>query len=429
MRMKVNAYLPCLSALLAAALVLSGCASHSYMGVSLKPGGADPAVQALAVRASAGDKQAQYELGRWFEDSTDADGLKKAIKLYRQAASDSGGPLWVYTPSPGGGASGRVIQVEAGSRSEGLSEARARLDLLQAKERENNMSDNESFLIQRTARPDSLRSYGDYPRQYLLRVSEVGSDTIHLAVGNFIGRDEQGSPIILESDIRAYGKSITASYGPGLTWRGQVPGRKVDFDQYFHSFSSVILTSPKIKEIIESENIPNIEFIPMRIFYKNTDEFIGHAWAINVFNWKDVFDFDNSDVITNENPFGEMLEDRISSCFGSKRIIDWDFLKVNVDETQDGLFLAKGPGYHIWKQIYISKPLADKIRAAVNPSLPMRDRIGFRRFSMNRFLDQQVGFDGQPAEFDHGYQYAGWTGNSGNSGDRGIPVTSASSLK
>jgi hypothetical protein len=60
MRMKGSANLPCLSALLAAAaLVLSGCASQQYMGVSLKPGGADPAVQALAARASTGDKQAQ----------------------------------------------------------------------------------------------------------------------------------------------------------------------------------------------------------------------------------------------------------------------------------------------------------------------------------------------------------------------------------
>ena len=39
MRMKINANLPCLSALLAAALLIGGCASHQYMGVSLKPGG------------------------------------------------------------------------------------------------------------------------------------------------------------------------------------------------------------------------------------------------------------------------------------------------------------------------------------------------------------------------------------------------------
>jgi hypothetical protein len=91
-----------LSALLAAALLMGGCASQQYMGVSLKPGGADPAVQALAARASTGDKQAQYELGRWFENSTDADGLKKAKRLYRQAASDSGGSRLLLMPSSSG---------------------------------------------------------------------------------------------------------------------------------------------------------------------------------------------------------------------------------------------------------------------------------------------------------------------------------------
>jgi hypothetical protein len=91
-----------LSALLAAALSMGGCAGQQYMGVSLKPGGADPAVQALAVKAQGGDKQAQYELGRWFEDSTDADGLKKAKRLYRQAASDSGGSRLLLVPSSSG---------------------------------------------------------------------------------------------------------------------------------------------------------------------------------------------------------------------------------------------------------------------------------------------------------------------------------------
>ena len=100
--MKTNANLPCLTALLAAALLMGGCASQQYMGVSLKPGGADPAVQALAVKAQGGDKQAQYELGRWFEDSTDADGLKKAKRLYRQAASDSGGSRLLLVPSSSG---------------------------------------------------------------------------------------------------------------------------------------------------------------------------------------------------------------------------------------------------------------------------------------------------------------------------------------
>jgi hypothetical protein len=132
MRMKTNAKLHGLSALLAAALLFSGCASHSYMGVSLKPGGADPAVQALAARASAGDKQAQLDLGIRFEEGSGvARDLTTAKKLYGQAASDSGGTIWVYTPPVGNGTSGRVVPVQSGTKQYGLAEAQRRLKTLE----------------------------------------------------------------------------------------------------------------------------------------------------------------------------------------------------------------------------------------------------------------------------------------------------------
>jgi hypothetical protein len=118
MRMKINANMPCLSPLLAAALLMGGCASQQYMGVSLKPGGADPAVQALAVKAQGGDKQAQLDLGIRFEEGAGvARDLDTAKKLYRQAASDSGGTIWVYTPPVGNGTSGRVVAVKRSSPS------------------------------------------------------------------------------------------------------------------------------------------------------------------------------------------------------------------------------------------------------------------------------------------------------------------------
>lgn len=166
-----------------------------------------------------------------------------------------------------------------------------------------------------------------------------------------------------------------------------------------------ILTSRRIKEIIEQENIPNIEFIPMRVFYKQTDEFMADMWVINVFNWKNVFDYAQSDVIYNEHPFGEMLEDRISSRFGDKRIIDWNYLKVNIDETKDGLFLAKGPSVRIWQRPFISKSLADKIVAEINSSLNVRQKITFARFSLNRLRDRECSFHERSSE----YCYAGWT--------------------
>jgi hypothetical protein len=91
-----------IAALYALAVLSSGCATNQYMGISLTPGGADPVVQALAVKAQGGDKQAQYELGRWFEGSTDPDGLRKAIKLYQIAVTPRGGTRMLYVPRASG---------------------------------------------------------------------------------------------------------------------------------------------------------------------------------------------------------------------------------------------------------------------------------------------------------------------------------------
>jgi hypothetical protein len=90
------------SVLLASSLLSSGCATNQYMGISLKPGAADPVVQALAVKAQGGDKQSQYELGRWFEDSVDPNALKKATRLYRIAATPRGGMQLLYTSGSSG---------------------------------------------------------------------------------------------------------------------------------------------------------------------------------------------------------------------------------------------------------------------------------------------------------------------------------------
>lgn len=111
--------------------VATACASSNYMGISLAPGAAPTDVQRLAARARAGDKQAQLELGERFEagDEVPAD-RRRAIRLYRMAASDSGGPLWVYSPPVGGEARGRVIAVQRESYRSGLPAAKGRLSSL-----------------------------------------------------------------------------------------------------------------------------------------------------------------------------------------------------------------------------------------------------------------------------------------------------------
>ncbi|MFA5968535.1 MAG: hypothetical protein WC816_04755 [Sphingomonas sp.] len=121
----------CVVALVLAALTACAAPSH-YAGVDLHPGVVSPDLQSLAVQAQSGSKQAQLELGIRYEEG---DGVPqdyaRAKRLYRMAASDSGGTLWVYAPSPGGGAPGRVMPVDRGPRVAGLAEARRKLQELQ----------------------------------------------------------------------------------------------------------------------------------------------------------------------------------------------------------------------------------------------------------------------------------------------------------
>lgn len=117
-----------LAALAGLALLCASCSSNSYMGIALAPGAAPFEVQQLARRAQGGDKQAQLALGiRYEEGDGVAPDQRQAMRLYRQAARDSGGTLWVYAPSPGNGAPARVIPVDRGPRQSGLAEAKLRL--------------------------------------------------------------------------------------------------------------------------------------------------------------------------------------------------------------------------------------------------------------------------------------------------------------
>jgi hypothetical protein len=111
------------------ALVLSACAApSSYMGISLTPGTAASGLQALALRAQSGDKQAQLDLGVAYEEGRGVGvDLKRAEKLYRMAATTTGGTIYVYQPPVKPGAVGMMVQMDIGPVVHGLEAAQARL--------------------------------------------------------------------------------------------------------------------------------------------------------------------------------------------------------------------------------------------------------------------------------------------------------------
>jgi hypothetical protein len=112
---------------------LSACgAPASYFGIPLNTRTDDAELQSLAERARGGDKHAQLELGRRYEEGRGVRADRgRALKLYRKAAADRGGTQLIYIPSSRPGGRAMTVPVSSGPRSAGLPEAAARLLRLQ----------------------------------------------------------------------------------------------------------------------------------------------------------------------------------------------------------------------------------------------------------------------------------------------------------
>ncbi len=112
----------------------AGCASNSYMGISLEPGQGDLALQELARAARAGDKQAQLDLGIRFETGDRVvQNYSRAISLYGRSARSSNGVLWVYLPPVGNGTVGRVLPIAQSAPQVGNLIAQDRLTNLRSR--------------------------------------------------------------------------------------------------------------------------------------------------------------------------------------------------------------------------------------------------------------------------------------------------------
>lgn len=119
-----------LAILVCASFSLPSCASvlqSNDLGIDSKS--LPSALQRLHSRAQSGDKSAQFELGEYFADGTLlAKDCKTARRLWRLAAMETGGTLWVYSPPVGNGTNGRTIPINRGPKVSGLVSAKEALE-------------------------------------------------------------------------------------------------------------------------------------------------------------------------------------------------------------------------------------------------------------------------------------------------------------
>ncbi len=108
-----------------ATVMLAGCAHRGGCAAIASHGSATPA--ALECAAASGDKFAQLELGIRYESGEGVSrDLRRAERLYTQAARDEPRSRYVYSAPVGNERYGRLIPVSDGTAAPGLAEARER---------------------------------------------------------------------------------------------------------------------------------------------------------------------------------------------------------------------------------------------------------------------------------------------------------------
>jgi hypothetical protein len=113
--------------LMCAATLASGCNANSYAGIPLAAGAADPELQDLARRARSGEERAQLELGIRFEEGRGVPvDLRRARRLYFDAATRRTRSAEIYIPTPGSATSSIVRTLPGDLQFSGLEEALVR---------------------------------------------------------------------------------------------------------------------------------------------------------------------------------------------------------------------------------------------------------------------------------------------------------------
>ena len=201
-------------------------------------------------------------------------------------------------------------------------------------------------------------------KRYLLTIPNSGGPIL-LMKPLPIGHDDFGNERYFDTlDPDCFGKRLMGQADKGLRWRAASELKWVARLPELNAFYGGVIASPRVKQCIEHFQSDNIEFIPLDIYYEKTDEKIAEWWFINVFNWKDVFDYEISQLDYADYEFPTPLNcmTAVSARFGRRPISSWTSLKINKCQTSDGLFLAKSSSRHFWHNIFISMKLANELK-------------------------------------------------------------------
>jgi hypothetical protein len=210
-----------------------------------------------------------------------------------------------------------------------------------------------------------------------LVLPESSNEELRPLASSPVGFDETGAPIPLNTlDFHRFGKPMLPDAGGALVWQARTPLASTAALRELHPFHSGAMITPRTKRIIEDFGAPEVEFIPLRIIAAATGELLDEWWFVNVFHWRDIFDFRASKLKYRRFPKDPGRSAAVSAQFGARMIVEIEALVATPAAQTGGLFLARGPSEAIWRNVFIGRELA----ARINDGVPVERQAGFGEF-------------------------------------------------
>lgn len=181
----------------------------------------------------------------------------------------------------------------------------------------------------------------------------------------FIGYDDQHNPMQHNSsDPDHLGRALLVEGSPMPPWRAE--SRRKDLDRLWglYPFDFGAMVSPRIREVIERVSTVGIEFIPLEVYHAKTGVVLGDWWFMNVFNWRQVFDLDRSDVEWRELSGNNPLPMPLQRMFGNRYIRYITRLTALPEAWEGGFYRAAIPQTVTSAKVFLGREMIEALEAA-----------------------------------------------------------------
>lgn len=228
--------------------------------------------------------------------------------------------------------------------------------------------------------------------EYLLAFRNGTGRRVHLSGGVPIGLSPEGNEIFWSRYLLGFGLPIKDRISAQSKIRFLTEDCNPDAVPAFTAYGSGGFATQEGKEIIESFDVPNIEFFEASASCMNTGVSMPSMWLVNSHNWKDLIDFERSDFdwfeanidINDKDRWPEHLRARYRH--GPRIVGQTRSLALKSENFGDDLYLIDGPAGILTEKLFVSPALYK----ALNEKTDLRESFGPEIIPLGLNIRQQA---------------------------------------